>query len=103
MKGLSLFLLLSCPFPSQLLVNGLTEAQAWFLGLLRDGSRSHELLAAIDGFEVQTRRKIEVAPSLVCSMELPQLNAKLEAGTRAVNRETAVRSLALLGCKPYPQ
>jgi hypothetical protein len=39
---------------AQLLVNGLTKAQVWFLGWLRDGTQSHELLAAIDCFEVQT-------------------------------------------------
>ena len=33
---------------AQLLVNGLTEAQAWFLGWLRDSTRSHDLLAVID-------------------------------------------------------
>jgi hypothetical protein len=80
---------------TQLLVNGVTEAQAWFLGWLRDGTRSHELLAVIDCFEVQTRRKNEVAPASVCSMELPKLKAVLEAGIRDENRETVVRSLAL--------
>ena len=55
---------------AQLLVNGLTEAQTWFLGWLREGTRSHELLPVIDCFEVQTRRKNEVAPPLICSMEL---------------------------------
>jgi methionyl-tRNA formyltransferase len=74
------------------LVNGLTEAQAWYLGWLRDGTQSHEMLAVIDHFEVQTRRKNEVAPPPVCSMELPQLKAVLEAVT--LNRETVVRSLA---------
>jgi hypothetical protein len=80
---------------AQLLVNGLIEAQAWFLGWLRDGTRSHELLAVIDCFEVQTRRKNEVAPPLVYSMELPKLKAALEAGIRDENRETVVRCLAL--------
>jgi hypothetical protein len=42
------------PVPeAQLLVNGLTEAQAWYLGWLRDGIWSHELLDVIEGFEVQ--------------------------------------------------
>jgi hypothetical protein len=79
----------------QLLVNGLTEAQAWFLGWLRDGTRSHELLPVIDCFEVQTRRKNEVAPPPVCSMELPTLKAMLEVGIWDENREIVVRSLAL--------
>jgi hypothetical protein len=77
---------------AQLLVNGLTEAQAWYLGWLRNGTRSHEMLAVINRFEVQTRRKNKVAPPPVCSMELPQLKAMLEAVT--LNRETVVRSLA---------
>jgi hypothetical protein len=77
------------------LVNGLTEAQAWFLGWLRDGTRSHELLAAIDCFEVQTQRKNEVALPPVYSVELPKLKAALEAGIRDVNRETVVRSFVL--------
>jgi hypothetical protein len=76
----------------QLLVNGLTESQAWFLGWLRDGTRSHELLAAIDCFEVQTRRKNEVALPLVYYVELPKLKAALEAGIRAVNKENVVQS-----------
>jgi hypothetical protein len=79
----------------QLLVNGLTESQAWFLGWLRDGTRSHELLAAIDCFEVQMRRKNEVALPPICSVELPKLKAALEAGIRAVNRENVVRSYVL--------
>jgi hypothetical protein len=74
------------------LVNGQTEAQAWYLGWLRDGTWSHEMLAAIDCFKVQTRRKNEVAPPPVCSMELPQLKVVLVAVT--LNRETVVRSLA---------
>jgi hypothetical protein len=46
------------PVPeAQLLVNGLTEAQAWYLGWLRDGTWSHEMLTVIDSFEVQTRRR----------------------------------------------
>jgi hypothetical protein len=69
----------------QFLVNGLTEAQAWFLGWLRDGTRSQELLAAIDCFEVQTRRKNKVTLPPVCSMELPKLKAAM-AGIRDVNR-----------------
>jgi hypothetical protein len=77
------------------LVNGLTEAQAWFLGWLRDGTRSHELLAAIDCFEVQTQRKNKVALPPVYSVELPKLKAALEAGIRDVNRETVVRSFLL--------
>ena len=57
---------------SQPLVNGLTEAQAWFFGWMRQGGWNHEnLLAAVDRFEEQTRRDNEVAPSLDCSMELP--------------------------------
>jgi hypothetical protein len=76
------------------LVNGLTEAQAWFLGWLRDGTRSQELLAAIDCFEVQTRRKNEVTLPPVCSMELPKLKAAM-AGIRDVNRETVVRRYML--------
>jgi hypothetical protein len=82
------------PVPeAQLLVNGLTEAQAWYLGWLRDGTRSHEMLAAIDRFEVQTQRNNEVAPP-DCSMEFPQLKAALEVATWDVNRETVVRRLA---------
>jgi hypothetical protein len=77
------------------LVNGLIDAQAWYLWWLRDGTRSHELLAAIDCFEVQTRRKNEVALPLVCSVELPKLKAALEARIWDVNRETVVRSFVL--------
>jgi hypothetical protein len=55
----------------QLLVNGLTESQAWYIGWMRESTRCHEVLAAIDSIEVQTRRKNEVAPPSVCSMELP--------------------------------
>jgi hypothetical protein len=80
---------------AQLLVNSLIEAQAWFLGWLRDGTRSLELLAAIDCFEVQTWRKNDVALPSVCSMELPKLKVKLEAGIRDVNRETVVQSFVL--------
>jgi hypothetical protein len=72
---------------AQLLVNGLTEAQAWFLGWLRDGTRSQELLAVIDCFEVQTRRKNEGALPSVYPMELPKLKAMLEAGIRDSNRD----------------
>jgi hypothetical protein len=74
---------------AQLLVNGLTEGQAWFLGWLRDGTRSH------DCFEVQTRRKNEVALPPVCSVELPKLKVALEARIRDVNRENMVRSFVL--------
>jgi hypothetical protein len=74
------------------LVNGLTEAQAWYLEWLRDGARSQELLAAIDCFEVQTRRKNEGALPPVCPMELLKLKAMLEAVIRDTNRETVVRS-----------
>ena len=70
---------------------------------MRESTRCHEVLAAIDRIEVQTRRKNEVAPPPVCSMELPQLKAKLEAGIGVVHRETVVRILALSGCKPCPQ
>jgi hypothetical protein len=77
---------------AQLLVKGLTEAQAWYVGWLRDGTRSHELLDAIDRFEEQTRRNNVVVPPPDCSMEFPQWKAKLEAFT--INRETVVRRLA---------
>jgi hypothetical protein len=80
---------------AQLLVNRLTEAQAWYLWWLRDGTRSHELLAAIDCFELQMRRNNEVALPLVCSVELPKLKAALEAGIRDINRETVVQSFVL--------
>jgi hypothetical protein len=53
---------------AQLLVNGLSESQAWYLGWLRDGTRSHELLAIIDCFEEQTRRNNKVAPPPICPM-----------------------------------
>jgi hypothetical protein len=82
----------------QLLVNGLTESQAWFLGWMRENTRCNEVLAAIDRMEEKERRKNEVVPPPVCSMELPQLKAKLEAGIRVANRETVVRFLALSGC-----
>jgi hypothetical protein len=77
-----------------LLVHGLTEVQAWFLGWLRDGTRSPELLVVIDCMEAGTRRKNEVAPPPVCSSELSKLKAKL-AGIRDENRENVVRSWAL--------
>jgi hypothetical protein len=93
-EGSESALVLAIP-EAQLLVNGLTETQALFLGWLRDGTRSHELLAVIDCFEEQTRRKNEVAPPPVCSMELSKLKAMLEAGVRDDNRETVVRRLAL--------
>jgi hypothetical protein len=47
---------------------------------MRENTRCQEVLAGIDSIEVQTRRKNEVAPPPVCSMELSQLKAKLEAG-----------------------
>ena len=82
------------PVPeAQLLVKGLTEAQAWYLRWLRDGTQNHEMLAAIDCFEVQTRRNNVVATPSDCCMELPQLKAALEVATR-VNRETMVQRLA---------
>jgi hypothetical protein len=84
----------------QLLVNGLTESQAWYLGWMRESTRCHEVLAAIDRIEVHTRRKNKVAPPPICSMELPQLKAKLEAGIPVVDREKVVRILALSGLKP---
>jgi hypothetical protein len=91
------------PIPElQPLVNGLTETQTWYLGWLRESTRCHEVLAAIDRIEVQTRRKNEVAPPQVCSTEIPQLKAKL-AGVRAANRETVVQIMVLSGCKPCPQ
>jgi hypothetical protein len=77
---------------AQLLVNGLTEAQAWFLGWLRDGTRSQELLAAIDCFEVQTRRKNEGALPLVCPMELPKVKVMLEVGIWDANMEIVLRN-----------
>jgi hypothetical protein len=81
------------PVPqAQLLVNGLTESQAWFIGWLRDGTWNHELLDAIECVEVQTRRKNEIGPPPVCSMELPKLKAMLEARIRDTNRENVVRS-----------
>jgi hypothetical protein len=75
---------------AQLLVNGLTESQAWYLGWLRDGTRSHELLAIIDCFEEQTRRKNKVAPPPVCPMELSKLKAMLKVGVHDENREMVV-------------
>ena len=53
------------------------------------------MLAAIDCFEVQTRRKNEGAPPLVYLMELPKLKAMLEAGIQDANWETVVRSFVL--------
>ena len=72
------------PVPeSQPLVNGLTEAQAWFFGWMRQGGWNHEnLLAAVDHFEEHTRRGNEVAPPPDCSMELLQMKAELEAMMR---------------------
>jgi hypothetical protein len=51
------------------------------------------LLAVIDCFEEGTRRKNEVAPPPVCSVELLKLKAKL-AGIRDKNRENVVRNWA---------
>ena len=91
------------PVPeAQLLVNGLTEAQAWFLGWLRDGTRSLELLDAIECIEVQTRRKNEVGPPPVCSMELPKLKVMLEAGTHDSNRETMAVPLTVSDAAGFP-
>jgi hypothetical protein len=65
---------------SQPLVNGLTEAQAWYFGWMRQGGRNHkDMLAAVDRFEEQTRRDNKVAPPPDFSMELPQMKAELEA------------------------
>jgi hypothetical protein len=90
---------------AQLLVNGLTESQAWFIGWLRDGTRSPELLDAIESVEVQARRKNEIGSPPVCSMELPKLKAMLEARIRDkdTNRETIVRRWvsAYLGDKDW--
>jgi hypothetical protein len=83
------------PVPkAQLSVHGLTEAQTWFLGWLRDGTRNHNLLGAIDCFEVGTRRSNEVAPPPVCPIELPKLKAKL-AGIEDEDRENVVRNWVL--------
>ena len=76
------------------MVNGLTKAQAWYLWWLRDGTRSHEMLTAIDRFKVQTWMNNKVAPPLDYFMELPQLKGALEAATWDVNRETVVQRLA---------
>ena len=80
---------------AQLLVHGLTEAQPWFLGWLRDGTRSHELLTIIDCVEEQMRRKNKVASPLVCSMELQKLKAGLKARIQDENMETVVQGWAL--------
>jgi hypothetical protein len=93
-EGSESALVLAVP-EAQLLVNGLTETQAWYLGWLRDGTRNHKLLPVIDCFEEQTQRKNEVAPFPVCSMELSKMKAMLKAGIRDENRETVVRNLAL--------
>jgi hypothetical protein len=69
---------------------------------MRESTRCNEVLDAIDCIEAQTRRKNLVAPPPVCSMELSQLKAKLEAGIGVDNRETVVRIMALSGCKPSP-
>jgi hypothetical protein len=81
---------------AQLLVNGMTESQAWYLGWLSDGTQSLELLAAIDCFEEQTWRKNVVALPPVCFMELPKLKAMLEAGIREVNKEMWLEVLCFL-------
>jgi hypothetical protein len=75
------------PVPeSQPLVNGLTEAQAWFFGWMRHGGQNHEnLLTAGDHFEEQTQRDNEVAPPPDCSLELPQMKAELAAMMRDVD------------------
>jgi hypothetical protein len=90
---------------AQLLVNGLTESQAWFIGWLRDGTRSPELLDAIKSVEVQARRKNEIGSPPVCSMELPKLKAMLEARIqdKDTDRETIVRRWvsAYLGDKDW--
>jgi hypothetical protein len=83
------------PVPkAQLLVNGLTETQAWYLGWLREGTQNPALLGVIGCFEVGTRRKNEVAPPPVCPDELPKLKAKL-AGIRDEDRENEIRKWAL--------
>jgi hypothetical protein len=83
------------PVPkAQLLVNGLTETHAWYLGWLREGTQNHALLGVIGCFEVGTRRKNEVAPPPVCPDELPKLKAKL-AGIREEDRENEIRKWAL--------
>jgi hypothetical protein len=84
-------------FPeAQLMVNGLTEIQAWYIGWLRDSTQNHNLLAFIDCMEEQTRRKNEVVPPpLVCSTELSKLKAMFKAEIRDENRETVVQNLAL--------
>jgi hypothetical protein len=94
-EGSESALVLAVP-EAQLLVNGLTETQVWYLGWLRDSTRNHNLLAFIDCMEEHTRRKNEVAPPPpVSSMELSKLKAMLKAGIRDENRETVVRNLAL--------
>jgi hypothetical protein len=84
-------------FPeAQLMVNGLTETQAWYIGWLRDSTQNHNLLAFIDCMEEHTRRKNEVVPPpLVCSTELSKLKAMFKAEIRDENRETVVQNLAL--------
>jgi hypothetical protein len=82
-------------FPkAQLLANGLTETQDWYLGWLREGTQNPALLGFIGCFEVGTRRKNEVAPPPVCPDELPKLKAKL-AGIRVEDRENEIRKWAL--------
>jgi hypothetical protein len=83
------------PVPkAQLLVNGLTETQDWYLGWLREGTQNPALLGVIGCFEVGTRRKNEVAPPPICPDELPKLKAKL-AGIRDDDRENEIRKWAL--------
>jgi hypothetical protein len=83
------------PVPkAQLSVHGLTEAQAWLLGWLRDGTQNHDLLALIDCYEAGTRRKNEVDPPPECSLELLKLKAKL-ARIQDENKESVIRSWAL--------
>jgi hypothetical protein len=75
------------PVPESLpLVNGLTEAQAWFFVWMRHGGRHHEnLLTAVDRFEEQMQRDNEVASPPDCSLELLQLKAELEAVMRDID------------------
>jgi hypothetical protein len=83
------------PVPkAQLSVHGLTEAQAWLLGWLRDGTQNHDLLAFIDCYEAGTRRKNEVDPPPECSLELLKLKAKL-ARIQDENKESVIRNWAL--------
>jgi predicted GNAT superfamily acetyltransferase len=99
-------LLLFCPLPRLSFWSiVLTESQAWFIGWLRDGTRSPELLDAIKSVEVQARRKKEIGSPPACSMELPKLKAMLEARIqdKDTNWETIVRRWvsAYLGDKDW--